>query len=103
METISDELRSLHDGQKKLHESILKIQQQIEEEEAAYLEETAHGNIIRGWDGFVDSKQQRKDAATKKTRPYTDSEHLFSRCCSYVTLAGEPTIDLIDLTGREER
>uniref|UniRef100_K3X286 Chromatin modification-related protein MEAF6 n=1 Tax=Globisporangium ultimum (strain ATCC 200006 / CBS 805.95 / DAOM BR144) TaxID=431595 RepID=K3X286_GLOUD len=97
METqVSEGMRALFEGQKKLHESILKMQQQIEEEEAAYLEETPHGNIIRGWDGFIDSKQPRKDAATKKIKPYTDAEHLFSSCCFYASLGQEPTIDLVD-------
>ncbi|KAF1329113.1 hypothetical protein FI667_g6226, partial [Globisporangium splendens] len=97
METqVSEGMRALFEGQKKLHESILKVQQQIEEEEAAYLEETPHGNIIRGWDGFIDSKQPRKDAATKKIKPYTDAEHLFSSCCFYASLGQEPTVDLVD-------
>ncbi|TMW66253.1 hypothetical protein Poli38472_004018 [Pythium oligandrum] len=99
---VSDEMRTLLDGQKKLHESILKLQQQIEEEEAVYLEETAHGNIIRGWDGFIDSKQSRKDAVLKKVKPYTEAEHLFSTCCSYRTVASEPSIDLVEYNPREE-
>lgn len=93
---ISDEMRLLLDGQRKVHESILKLQAQIEEEEAFYLEETSHGNIIRGWDGFIDSKQSRKDTTLKKIKPYTEGEHLFSSCCVYGTQCEEPTLDLID-------
>lgn len=93
---------SLLDGQKKIHEQILKLQARIEEEEAAYLEETAHGNIIRGWDGFIDSKQSRKEAALKKIKPYTEVEHLFSNCCFYSSLANEPTIELADYFPKEE-
>ncbi|GLD92768.1 hypothetical protein PINS_up022668 [Pythium insidiosum] len=99
---VSDEMRALLDGYKKLHETILKVQSQIEEEEAAYLEDTAHGNIVRGWDGFIDSKQSRKDAALKKVKPYTEAEHLFSSCCHYRALAKEPTQDLVEFTPREE-
>jgi hypothetical protein len=98
----SEEMRSLVDGQRKLHEQILKLQAQIEDDEAVYLEETSHGNIIRGWDGFIDSKQSRKDAVLKKVKPYTESEHLFSSCCFYKTLANEPTMDLADYHSRVE-
>lgn len=99
---LSEGMRALFEGHKKLHESVLKLQSQIEEEESAYLEETPHGNIIRGWDGFIDAKQPRKDAATKKVKPYSDAEHLFSSCCFYTTLASEPTLDLVDPTASDE-
>ncbi|KAJ0396685.1 hypothetical protein P43SY_006470 [Pythium insidiosum] len=99
---VSDEMRSLLDGYKKLHETILKVQSQIEEEETAYLEDTAHGNIVRGWDGFIDSKQSRKDATLKKVKPYTEAEHLFSSCCHYRSLAKEPTQELVEFIPREE-
>lgn len=99
---MSEGMRALFEGQKKLHDSILTLQQQIEDEESVYLEETPHGNIIRGWDGFIDSKQPRKDATTKKIKPYTESEHLFSSCCLYTTLGSEPTMDLGDPSVKEE-
>lgn len=94
---VSDEMRALFDNQKRLHESVLRLQRQIEEEEALYLEDTVHGNIVRGWDGFVDSKpSSRKDANPKKIKPYAESEHLFSGCCQYAELAAEPSFDLVD-------
>lgn len=99
---MSEGMRALLDGYKRQHENVLKLQAQIEEEEATYLEETPHGNIIRGWDGFIDAKQPRKDAATKKVKPYTEAEHLFSSCCFYSTLASEPALDLIDPTAVQE-
>lgn len=71
-----EEMRALYDAQRRAHETVLTLQAQIEEEEAVYLEETPHGNIIRGWDGFIDSKQPRKDANPKKIKPYSESEHL---------------------------
>ncbi|DBA04696.1 TPA: hypothetical protein N0F65_012279, partial [Lagenidium giganteum] len=98
---VSDEMRTLHEAQQKLHQTIIKLQQQIVDQEAVYLDETAHGNIIRGWDGFIDIKQQRKDATLKKTKPYTETEHLFSSSCFYTTLATEPTIDLVECTEKE--
>ncbi|RLN59577.1 hypothetical protein BBJ28_00000647 [Nothophytophthora sp. Chile5] len=94
---VSEEMLALYEAQRRAHETVLNLQTQIEEEEATYLEETPHGNIVRGWDGFIDSKQPRKDANPKKIKPYTEAEHLFSDCCFYATLASEPSFDLVDL------
>ncbi|KAF1772805.1 Nucleotide-diphospho-sugar transferase [Phytophthora cactorum] len=91
------EMLALYEAQRRAHETVLALQTQIEEEEAVYLEETPHGNIIRGWDGFIDSKQPRKDANPKKIKPYTETEHLFSNCCFYATMAGEPSFDQVDI------
>lgn len=103
MATVSDEMRALMEAQRRLHESVLRVQRQIEEEEAAYLEDTVHGNIVRGWDGFIDSKPNRKEALNpKKTKPYAEAEHLFSACCSYAELAKEPTFDLVNYAGARE-
>ncbi|KAG6612547.1 Chromatin modification-related protein MEAF6 [Phytophthora cinnamomi] len=96
---ISDEMMALYEAQRRAHETVLTLQAQIEEEEAVYLEETPHGNIIRGWDGFIDSKQPRKDANPKKIKPYSEAEHLFSGCCFYASMAGEPSLDQVDLYG----
>ncbi|KAG3120445.1 hypothetical protein PI124_g6969 [Phytophthora idaei] len=95
--SVSEEMLALYEAQRRAHETVLALQTQIEEEEAVYLEETPHGNIIRGWDGFIDSKQPRKDANPKKIKPYTETEHLFSNCCFYATMAGEPSFDQVDI------
>ncbi|RLN65560.1 hypothetical protein BBP00_00002771 [Phytophthora kernoviae] len=89
---------------RRAHDTVLTLEAQIEEEEAVYLEETPHGNIIRGWEGFIDSKQPRKDANPKKIKPYTEAEHLFSDCCFYGTLATEPSFDQVDIydTAKDE-
>ncbi|GMF64858.1 unnamed protein product [Phytophthora lilii] len=106
METgaVSEEMLALYEAQRRAHETVLTLQAQIEEEEAVYLEETPHGNIIRGWDGFIDSKQPRKDANPKKIKPYSESEHLFSNCCFYASMAGEPSFDQVDIydTAKDE-
>ncbi|GMF20383.1 unnamed protein product [Phytophthora fragariaefolia] len=106
METggVSEEMRALYEAQRRAHETVLTLQAQIEEEEAVYLEETPHGNIIRGWDGFIDSKQPRKDANPKKIKPYAESEHLFSGCCFYASMAGEPSFEQVDIydTAKDE-
>ncbi|ETI35974.1 hypothetical protein L914_17129 [Phytophthora nicotianae] len=94
---VSDEMLALYEAQRRAHETVLALQTQIEEEEAVYLEETPHGNIIRGWDGFIDSKQPRKDANPKKIKPYTETEHLFSNSCFYASMAGEPSFDQVDI------
>ncbi|CAH0493968.1 unnamed protein product [Peronospora farinosa] len=97
--SVSNEMLTLYEAQCRAHETVLALQAQIEEEESVYFEETPHGNIIRGWDGFIDSKQPRKDANLKKIKPYTDSEHLFSSCCLYSSMASEPSIDQVDIYG----
>ncbi|KAG7382593.1 Sodium/hydrogen exchanger 3 [Phytophthora pseudosyringae] len=97
METVSEEMQALYEAQRRAHETVLALQTQVEDEEAVYLEETPHGNIIRGWDGFIDSKQPRKDANPKKIKPYTEAEHLFSSCCFYASMAGEPSFDQVDI------
>ncbi|EGZ26106.1 hypothetical protein PHYSODRAFT_540665 [Phytophthora sojae] len=94
-------MRALYDAQRRAHETVLTLQAQIEEEEAVYLEETPHGNIIRGWDGFIDSKQPRKDANPKKIKPYSESEHLFSGCCFYSSMASGPSLDIYGTTKDE--
>ncbi|OQR99577.1 serine protease family S08A [Thraustotheca clavata] len=73
----SDGLRILEEAQRKLEDVLSKIEVQIKEAEASYLEDTAHGNIIRGWDGYADLKS-KKDILLKKVKPYTDNEKLFS-------------------------
>ncbi|CEG43977.1 Uncharacterized conserved protein [Plasmopara halstedii] len=95
---VSDEMLALYEAQRRAHETVLTLQAQIEEEEAVYLEETPHGNIIRGWDGFIDSKQSRKDTNPKKVKPYTEAEHLFSNSCFYASLADEPSFDQVDIS-----
>uniref|UniRef100_A0AAV1VH33 Chromatin modification-related protein EAF6 n=1 Tax=Peronospora matthiolae TaxID=2874970 RepID=A0AAV1VH33_9STRA len=92
---LSDEMRTLYEAQRRAHETVLALQAQIEDEEAVYLDETPHGNIVRGWDGFLDSKQPRKDANVRKTRSYTESEHLFSSSCLYTSIAREPSLDQV--------
>jgi hypothetical protein len=72
-----DGMKALQDAQRKLEESLAKVESQIRDHEASYLEDTAHGNIIRGWDGYADLRG-KKDALLKKVRPYADNEKLFS-------------------------
>ncbi|EQC29171.1 hypothetical protein SDRG_13044 [Saprolegnia diclina VS20] len=73
----SDGIKVLEDAQRKLDEALAKMDKQIEEHELSYLDDTAHGNIIRGWDGYADLKG-KKDILLKKVRPYTIHEKLFS-------------------------
>ncbi|KAG1695228.1 hypothetical protein DVH05_020608 [Phytophthora capsici] len=101
--TVSEEMMALYEAQRRAHDTVLTLQAQIEEEEAVYLEETPHGNIIRGWDGFIDSKQPRKDANPKKIKPYTESEHLFSNCCFYTSMGGEPSFEQVDIYDKTKK
>jgi hypothetical protein len=74
---ISEGMRTLQEAQKKLDESLARVEAHIKDAETAYLEDTVHGNIIRGWEGFADLRG-KKDSLMKKIRPYTENEKLFS-------------------------
>nr|CCA14518.1 conserved hypothetical protein [Albugo laibachii Nc14] len=95
---ISDETRSLYADYRKLHERILKTQEQIADVEASYLDETPYGNIVRGWEGYIDTKQSRKELNTMKykSKPYAELDYMFSNSSAYASLGVEPDWSLVD-------
>ncbi|CCI50057.1 unnamed protein product [Albugo candida] len=95
---VSEESRSLYTDYRKLHERILKLQQQISDVEASYLDETPYGNIVRGWEGYIDTKQSRKELNTMKykSKPYAELDYLFSNSSAYVSFGMEPEWSLVD-------
>lgn len=50
----AEEAAHLNELQKQLKEWLAEIEQRIWDLEEIYLQEAPHGNIIRGWDGFLD-------------------------------------------------
>lgn len=55
------------------NEALAAIEQHIYSKEGDYLEKTAHGNISRGWEGFLDTR-----AGSNQKRRFDDKDRLFS-------------------------
>jgi hypothetical protein len=74
--------------------ALVDIQKQIHRGEETYYEDTyAHGNLFRGWDAFVDSK----DVAGSASAPPADSRW-FSASCRSVSRTVRPTQPLVRTT-----
>ena len=73
-ESASEGIRALLHQDRKLQEVIKSVESQILSIESQYLEDTHHGNISRGWDGYIDSKPGKKEIPIRKVRPASDSE-----------------------------
>lgn len=54
-------------------EALALIDQHIYSREGEYLEKTAHGNVARGWEGFLDTR-----AGSIQKRRFDDRDRLFS-------------------------
>lgn len=72
----------LVDRKRELEDELKKIDSQIYKLETTYLEETwAHGNIMKGFDGFV-SLRSRSSAVHLKRGKYKESDRWFSNSSS---------------------
>ncbi|KAL2919488.1 Chromatin modification-related protein meaf6 [Polyrhizophydium stewartii] len=67
------ELADLIAKKRQLDKSLASIEASIYALEGSYLEETQYGNIVRGFEGYLSSRADRR-----KSRP-TDSDRLFSQ------------------------
>jgi hypothetical protein len=72
----SEEMTILQRQHREIVDEIEQCEKQVYEMESRYLEETEHGNIVKGWDGFLDSRP-RKDHSFKRTKT-TDADRIFS-------------------------
>lgn len=81
------ELQTLARGKRELDDKLRKVETQIFDLEASYLEETwPHGNVVKGWDGFVkrEKKSSGEDggapaASSQRYRKLRESDKVFSR------------------------
>lgn len=55
------------------NEALAAIEHHIYSKEGDYLEKTAHGNISRGWEGFLDTR-----TGSNQKRRFDDKDRLFS-------------------------
>jgi Histone acetyltransferase subunit NuA4 len=82
MQPRTNELRTLQQELADLNASLDQIDKDIYEAEAHYIVETPHGNLIKGWEGMLESKpaaQPLKRKAETKERIFTHSSYVFWR------------------------
>lgn len=80
---ISDEMQMLLDGKKKLEKTIMSIENEIYIAEQEYLDTTQHGNLIKGWEGLMDSKGPLQSRASTTSTTESLADHrLFSNSSS---------------------
>lgn len=66
---VLSELKMMQRGKRELEEKLGRVERQIFDIEASYLEETwSYGNVVRGWDGFVKRELKSDDPGLSVTR-----------------------------------
>lgn len=78
IETLSEE--ELFAKRRKLEDDIKKLETQIYHLESSYLEETwSTGNVVKGWDGYVTSRNRPSTATARSSRfRFKDTDRIFS-------------------------
>jgi hypothetical protein len=51
---LSEEMKHLEDQQTQIKEWLSEVEAKIMDLEAAYLDDSPHGNVVKGWEGFLD-------------------------------------------------
>lgn len=71
---VEQELADLLRRKREIDKQLVQLEVQIYNYEGSYLEDTqSHGNIIRGLDGYVSNRSERKRG------PIKESDRIFSR------------------------
>jgi len=75
---MSNILASLQQRKQQLQDELKSIEKQIWDLEASYIEETNHyGNVVKGWEGYLNSKPLRKQNHVRKMK-ITLKDRIFS-------------------------
>jgi hypothetical protein len=81
------ELSLLLEHQRELREQLQQCEKLIFDKESEYLESTDYGNIVRGWDGYID----RYTCCTAKHAP-TSHTHACTHTAATVSCLGCETL-----------
>ena len=95
-----DSLALLLEHQRELRDQLQQCETLIFEKETEYLDSTEYGNIVRGWDGYIDSKL-RRDPVSKRSK-IPDSDRIFS-LSSVSSQVAEPVDTLATGTSHKKK